>query len=139
MTAAASRTVVLDSSALVALLVDGGATGDWVAATIDARELAAPHLALFEAANVLRRHEMSGVLDGTAAMLAHQDLVTLPVHLWPYSLFSDRVWQLRQNMTAYDAAYVALAESLDAPVVTLDRRLSRAAGTRCPILTPPVT
>lgn len=133
----APGTAVLDSSALVALLADGGSVGDWVAMVVTDVALAAPHLALFEAANILRRQQLAGELDATAATLAHQDLLALPIQLWPYSLLAERSWQLREHVTGYDAAYVTLAELLDVPVVTLDRRLGRAPGLRCPVLVPP--
>ena len=72
-----------------------------------------------------------------SAVLAHDDLVQLPVELFPYELHARRVWELRENLTAYDAWYVALAESLDAPLVTLDHRLARATGPRCQFRLPP--
>ncbi len=128
---------VLDSSAIVALLVDGGATGDWVAATAEHGFLATPTLAMFETANVLRRHQLAGRLERVEATLAHRDLLSLPLQLWPYHPFADRAWELRETLSAYDASYVALAELLGAPLVTLDRRLSRASGPTCTILTPP--
>lgn len=68
-----STTVVLDASAAVALLTDGGSTGDWVAATVRGAALAAPALAQFEAANILRRQLLLGTLDETEAALAHHD------------------------------------------------------------------
>lgn len=129
--------LVLDSSAIVALLVDGGPIGDWVAATAADSFLAAPALAKFESANVLRRQQLSGRLEPVEATLAHRDLVSLPVQLWPYAAFADRAWELRETLTAYDASYVALAEHLGADLVTLDRRLGRANGPTCTIVTPP--
>ncbi len=131
-----TRPVVLDSSAIVALLTDAGPMGDWVAANLEGATLAAPSLAPFEAANVLRRQLLLSAIDETEASLAHQDLVELSIELWPYPTLAERAWQLRANVTVYDAAYVALAELLGAPVVTLDARLGRSAGPRCPILTP---
>lgn len=127
----------MDSSALVAMLVDAGPTGDWVASTAAGAALTAPELALFETANILRRHQLSRTLAPVEATLSHQDLLALPLHLWPYPPLAERAWELRDTMTTYDAAYVALAELLDAPVVTLDQRLQRTSGPRCPILTPP--
>lgn len=67
---------------------------------------------------------------------AHQQLRELPVDWWGYSALADRTWSLRHNVTTYDASHVALAEMLDAPLVTLDRRLARAPGIRCEVLTP---
>ncbi|HWG72459.1 MAG TPA: type II toxin-antitoxin system VapC family toxin [Acidimicrobiales bacterium] len=126
--------VVLDGSALVALLGDAGPAGTWVEAAISGAALAAPELAVFEAANILRRQMISGPLDASQATLAHADLVALPLQLWPYAPLSERAWELRHNLTIYDASYVALAELLGAPVVTLDAKLRRAPGLRCPIL-----
>lgn len=128
---------VLDSSALVALLVDSGPAGEWVAATAKDGHLAGPALVMFETANVLRRQQLAGLLESVEATLAHRDLVLLPLQLWPYSALAGRSWELRATLTAYDAAYVALAELLDAPLITLDRRMSRASGPTCAILTPP--
>lgn len=131
------RLVVLDSSALVALLTDAGDLGDWVEQSIAGAALTAPQLVLFECANIVRRQELSGEIDASAATLAHADLLALPLQLWPYSLLAERAWQLRQHVSIYDAAYVALAELIGAPVVTLDRRLGRAHGLRCTVRLPP--
>lgn len=137
MTETAPRMAVLDSSALVALLTDGGSVGDWVAERVNGVTPAAPHLAVFEAANILRRQQLRGASDATGATLAHQDLLALRLQLWPYSSVAARAWQLRDNITAYDAAYVALAEFLEAPLVTLAHRLERANGPCCAVRTPP--
>ncbi|GAA1894634.1 type II toxin-antitoxin system VapC family toxin [Asanoa iriomotensis] len=126
--------MVIDASAAVALLADGGPAGDWVAATVAGARLAAPEPMPFEAANILRRHALAGLLDATAAGLAHADLVDLPVDLYPYRGLDERVWHLRGNLTVYDAGYVALAELLSAPLVTLDARIARATGPECPVL-----
>ncbi|MFS8480088.1 MAG: type II toxin-antitoxin system VapC family toxin [Micromonosporaceae bacterium] len=128
MTAPAPPRFVVDASAVVALLADAGPAGTWVADTIRGGSLFAPELMPFEVANILRRHALAGILDASAATLAHADLVSLAVQLYPYAALADRVWALRHTLTAYDAAYVALAELLAAPVVTLDTRLGRAAG-----------
>lgn len=127
---------VADASALVALLADAGDLGEWARGTLAAHDIAAPHLALFETANVLRRHARRGLLSEDQAALAHTELVTLPIELWPYEQVARRAWQLRANASVYDAAYLALAELLDAPLVTLDRGLTRVPGTRCDVLTP---
>jgi predicted nucleic acid-binding protein len=129
--------LVLDSSAIVALLVDGGPAGEWVASTVREGFLAAPELAMFETANVLRRQQLAGRLERVEATLAHQDLRSLPLQLWPYVPLAERAWKLRETLTAYDASYVSLAELLGAPLVTLDSRLQRASGPNCEILTPP--
>lgn len=130
------RAAVVDASALVALLLDGGTAGAWVAETIGTRHLAAPELVLFEAANVLRRRAAAGAVSAGEATLAHDDLRALALELWPYGVCAQRAWELRDNLTIYDASYVALAEQLDADLVTLDLRLAKASGPRCRILTP---
>ena len=132
-----TTTLVLDSSAIVALLVDGGTTGDWVASTLRSNQLAAPELAMFETANVLRRQQLAGRLERVEATLAHEDVLSLPLQLWPYLPLATRIWELRDTLTVYDASYVALAELLGAPLITLDSRLRRASGPRCNIVTPP--
>src|SRR5581483_6742011 len=99
--------------------------------------LAAPHLMPVEAANILRRAALAGDLSDDIASLAHADLVALPAELFPYEPFATRIWELRGAVTAYDAWYVALAESLAVPLATLDGRLARAPGPRCRFLGPP--
>ena len=134
MTVRADHQVVLDASAIVALLADAGPAGDWVTASISGALLAAPELALFEAANIFRRQMLFGALDQTQATLAHQDLVDLSLELWPYAPLAARTWELRDNLTIYDGSYVALAEMLNTSVITLDIKLFDAAGPRCPII-----
>lgn len=134
MTAEPPRILVLDSSALVALLGDAGPAGSWVTGTVTGMVLAAPQLAPFEAANILRRQASAGVLDDTAATLAHADLLALPLQLWPYEPLAARAWQLRHSLTICDASYVALAELLSGVVITLDARLSNAPGLCCPVV-----
>ncbi len=124
--------LVLDSSALVALLVDAGPTGEWAAEAVRSAEIAAPELALFETGNVLRRRQLAGDLEPVEATLAHGDLLALPLHLWPYAALAERAWALRGALTIYDASYVALAELLEASMLTLDRRLARAGGVALP-------
>jgi predicted nucleic acid-binding protein len=129
-------TLVVDSSAVVAALVDGGSDGEWARAELDRTGLAAPHLMPVEVANILRRTVHAGLVTADAGALAHGDLVQLRVELFPYEPFADRVWQLRDNLTAHDAWYVALAEVLSADLVTLDARIARAAGLRCSVRLP---
>ena len=130
-------TVVVDASAVVAALVDGGSDGRWAESELVGQPLAAPHLMPVEAANILRRVALAGDLSADVASLAHDDLVQLRVELFEYEPQAERVWQLRNNLTAYDAWYVALAEALGAPLVTLDERISRASGPRCEVRLPP--
>lgn len=132
-------TLVVDSSVLVAALIDNGTVGAWAEALLVSGPLAAPHLMTVEVANVLRRAALAGDISSDVASLAHEDLITLPVELFPYSSCAARVWELRSSITAYDAWYVALAETLGARLATLDARLSRAKGTRCEFELPPAS
>ena len=94
-------------------------------------DLAAPHLLPAEAGNILRRLASHGKISEDAAALAHTDLLDLRIALFPYSLDARRAWELRHNITTYDAWYVALAESLEVELATLDARLAQAPGPRC--------
>ena len=129
-------TVVADSSALVASLVDYGSDGRWVEDSFAGEDLICPELALAEASNILRRMELSGQLSHAEAAAAYDELFDIDIVMYPFTPFADRIWELRNNLTIYDAWYVALAEALDCPLVTLDRRLSRAQGPTCAILSP---
>ncbi len=131
-----SGSVVVDSSALVAALCDSGRDGAWAAAELGHGELAAPELVMFEATNTLRRLELGGVIGPAESAAAFADLNAIALHLWPFVALSQRIWELRSAVTCYAAAYVALAELLDAPLITLDQRLARASGPRCEILVP---
>ncbi len=128
---------MVDASAVVAALVDGGPVGEWAGAELARGGLAAPHLMPVEVANILRRAALAGELTADIASQAHDDLVLLRVDLFPYEPHARRVWQLRDNLTAYDAWYVAVAEDLGAPLVTLDGRIARAPGPRCDVRLPP--
>lgn len=128
--------VVCDASALVAVLLDGGPDGRWATQAITEAELLAPALASFEAANVIRRHELAGLVSSDQAAQAHADLLDLVIEHWPYDLLASRAWELRENLSIYDATYVALAELADATLVTLDRRIGGAPGLRCTVTTP---
>ena len=130
-------TAVVDASLIVSALVDSGPAGTWAEAQLQKAPLAAPHLMPVEAANILRRAVLSGDISTDAGTLAHADLLSLRVELFPYEPFADRVWELRANLTAYDAWYVALAEMLGTDLITLDSRLARATGPRCTIIAPP--
>jgi len=130
-------TLVVDASVVVAALIDPGPAGTWAESVLLPGPLAAPHLMPVEAANILRRSALAGDISTDVASLAHQDLVSLRVEYFPYTPFASRAWELRSNVTTYDAWYVALAESLGARLATLDARLSRASGIRCEFTVPP--
>jgi predicted nucleic acid-binding protein len=130
-------TLVVDASFIVAALTDAGPDGRWAEELVAAEQLAAPHLVMVEATNILRRTVLAGELSVTDAGMAHLDLVRLRVELFTYAPFAARVWELRENVIAYDAWYVAVAEWLGAPLATLDRRLTAAPGPMCTWLYPP--
>ena len=124
-------TAVVDASVLVAALVDSGPEGGWAESVLAEGTLAAPQLVLAEATNVLRRLGLAGDISRLEANSAQNDLLELDVELFPFAPFAVRVWELRKNLTNYDAWYVALAEALEIPLSTLDRKLGRAAGPKC--------
>jgi predicted nucleic acid-binding protein len=128
-------TVVLDASTVVAALIDTGPDGEWAEQFLALTDLAAPHLMPAEVTNIVRRTLMKGLITSDVASLALADLDAIQVQLFEFSTFASRVWELRDNVTSYDAWYVALAEALSAPVVTLDDRLSRAVGPHCEFIT----
>jgi predicted nucleic acid-binding protein len=130
-------TLVIDASLVVSALVDGGITGSWAESLLTGEPLSAPHLMPVEVANILRRAATASEISADVAAMAHTDLLDMRVELFPYGPFAPRVWELRDNLTSYDAWYVALAEFLGSRVATLDLKLARATGPRCGFETPP--
>lgn len=128
--------IVVDASVLVAATTDAGAVGTWAEELIAEDDIVAPHLVLVEATNILRRLERERELTTLEASAAHRDLLDLHLMLVSFEPFAARVWELRRAVTSYDAWYVAVAEAMEAPLATLDRRLSRASGPRCRFLVP---
>ena len=116
--------VVVDANVLVVALADDGPDGERVRVRLRGEHLAAPELIDLEVLSVLRRSERAGALNTRRAALAVRDLRDLPL---------DRAPHLRGNVTAYDAAYVALAETMGVPLLTADRRLAAAPGLSCAI------
>ena len=90
--------------------------------------LHAPHLLDVEVAQVLRRYALAGEVDAERCRAALNDLADLSLTHYPHDFLMRRVWDLRANLSAYDAVYVALAEALEAPLLTRDRRLANAPG-----------
>jgi predicted nucleic acid-binding protein len=123
--------IVLDASAVVELLLDT-VTGRRVAMLIEdaALGLHAPHLLDVEVVSVLRRFVRDGSLDEEEAQAAIGDLLALDLERHSHEALLERAWDLRANVTTYDAVYVALAEALDATLLTCDRRLARAPGAK---------
>lgn len=131
-----SAPVVCDASAVVAMLLDSGTDGQWATAALTGAHLAAPSLIGFEAASIIRRHELAGLVSSDQAAQAHKDLLDLAIEEWPHELLARRGWELRRNLSIYDACYVALAELLASSLVTLDKRISGAPGLHCAVSTP---
>ena len=129
--------VVVDASVLVAAVGDAGEAGAWAEEVISAGDLVAPASVRVEATSGLRRLERAGRLSRLESTAARADLDRLAIELFPFEPFGERVWELRENVSAYDAWYVALAEALDLPLATLDGRLERATGPTCRFRLPP--
>ena len=125
--------IVSDASAVVLALGDDGPAGDVARERLSGERIIAPELLDVEVTAAWRRHEAAGRLDSRRAALARSDLRDLPVQRVSHRLLMERCWELRANVTVYDAVYVALAELLDAPLVTADRKLANAPGLRCQV------
>lgn len=118
--------LVIDASALAEYLV-GGPLGVAASAVLGhVRAIHLPHLAIVETTSVLRGWVLGGHLPPERARAALTDLAAFPGTRWPAEPLLPRVWELRDNLSAYDATYVALAEALDATLLTADARLARA-------------
>jgi predicted nucleic acid-binding protein len=121
--------IVIDASALLEALLQTPA-----AAAVEERlfgeglPLHAPHLIDLEVTQVLRRYEATGQVDAARCQDALDELQEFSLRRYQHDVLLPRVWELRYNLTAYDAVYVALAEALDAPLLTRDRRLAASAG-----------
>jgi predicted nucleic acid-binding protein len=123
--------VVVDASALLEVLLATPVSEPIFRRLFEAGEsLHAPHLIDVEVAQVLRRYSARKEITKSRAETALQDLVDLPLTRYPHDLLLPRIWELRQNLTAYDAAYVALAEVLPAPLVTRDRGIAGSPAHR---------
>jgi len=121
--------IVLDASAAVEVLLQTAAGAPMTERLLDpAESLHAPHLLDVEVAQILRRLVRRGELAPDRARQALDDLAGLPLERYSHEILMPRVWTLRENLTAYDAAYVALAEVLEATLLTRDARIPRAPG-----------
>ncbi len=126
--------IVVDASAILEVLLNtrvGTRLADRLFAP--GESLHAPHLIDIEVAQVLRRYSRTGELDNARGQDVIEDLADLPLTRYPHGLLLPRIWDLRDNVTAYDAAYVALAEALDAPLVTRDAALASTRAHRARI------
>ncbi len=126
--------IVIDASVLANVVGDDGQTGRAARARVAAAEAAsAPDLVDVEVVSVLRKRWLAGTMTARRFKTAVVDLIDLPLARYPVAPLMIRAYELRGNVTPYDATYVALAEGLSCPLLTADVRLTRAAGLRCQV------
>lgn len=125
--------IVVDASVLAPALADDDRDGDRARDRLRGEQLVAPQLIDLEIASILRRAVRAKRLDERRSEQALIDLAVLPLQRAPHLPLLARVWELRDNLSAYDAAYVALAEALGTVLLTADGRVDRAAGIRCEV------
>ena len=128
--------VVVDASVLVAAALDPGPDGDWAAPVLADERLMAPQLAPVEAANALRGATRARKISHSEATAKYRQIVDLGMELLNFKPFARRIWELRFNLSPYDAWYVACAEAQRVPLATLDARIRRAPGPECGFLMP---
>lgn len=119
---------VVDASAIVRAIGEGSPADDLRTRLDEDGELAAPHLVDLEVTQALRRFVRLGALTFDRAYAAIEDLADLNLTRYPHVVLLDRIWELRDRASAYDAAYLALAEAIGVPLVTCDAKLAVAAG-----------
>jgi predicted nucleic acid-binding protein len=125
--------IVVDASVIVTALADDADDGDRVRERLRGERLAAPHLIDLEVVSAWRRLAAAGQLDDRRVALAMTDLGALRIERAPHQPLVQRCWELRENLTVYDASYVALAEAIDAVLLTGDQHLAEAPGVRCSV------
>jgi predicted nucleic acid-binding protein len=125
--------LIVDASCLYEVLADAKRSDRVRARLASDPDQGAPHVVDVEVLSIVRRDRMLGRLDPTAARQAIEDLRDWPGERFGHGGLLERAWELRENVRAWDAVYVALAEALDATLLTLDARLGRAPGLACPV------
>ncbi len=125
--------IVVDASVLAAALADDESDGDRARARLRGASLVAPELIDLETASVVRRQFRAGKLSERRARLALADLMDLPLRREPHRPLLARCWELKDNLSVYDAAYVALAQTLGVVLLTADVRMAQSPGPRCEI------
>jgi predicted nucleic acid-binding protein len=126
--------IVTDASVLANAIGDDATDGAAARAALAGQELSVPDLADVEVVLVLRRRWLAKTMSARRFATAVRDLAFLPADRYPVLPFMPRAFELRTNVSPYDATYVALAEQLGCPLITADARLARASGPRCPVL-----
>ncbi|MGE0795104.1 MAG: type II toxin-antitoxin system VapC family toxin [Acidimicrobiia bacterium] len=125
--------LVVDASVLAPVVADAGEDGERFRRRLRGEVLAGPDLLRIEVASVLRSHALRGALSHDQADAALDDLLALPVTVFPTAPLLRRAWALRSGVSSYDGCYIALAEAVDRPLVTADRHLANASGLRCAV------
>jgi predicted nucleic acid-binding protein len=125
--------LVVDASVLAPVVTDEGGDGQRFRERLRGETVIGPDLLRLEVVSVLRRHADGGSLTDEQVDGAVDDLLAFPITVFPTAPLLGRVWQLRHNVSAYDSCYVALAEAVEHPLLTADRRLANAPGVRCAI------
>jgi predicted nucleic acid-binding protein len=125
--------IVLDASAVALALLGNDGAAHRTRELLRADRLLAPELLDLEVVSYVRRGVRQGHIGSQRALQALSDLASLPVRRISHRPLLSRIWDLRDNVSAYDAAYVALAETFRAPLLTADARLARAPGLRCEV------
>lgn len=125
--------IVVDASVIAPALADDDEDGERARSRLQGERLTAPEVLDLEVVSVIRKAFASGALSRRRAGLALADLIDLELERISHRRILARIWELHENLTPYDAAYVALAETINATLVTADRRLSGAPGPRCTI------
>ncbi len=125
--------LVVDASVLAPVVADAAGDGRRFRERLRGEVVVGPDLLRVEVAAVVGRHANTGQLTPVQADVAIGDLLDFPITVFPTAPFLRRVWELRQNLTTYDGCSVALAEAVESPLVTADRRLANAPGLRCDV------
>ena len=128
--------IVLDASALVDYLTGSNPSADAVRSIVREQRPVAPEGVDLECLSVFRGLVLGGKLDESDAQRAVELLSEMPIRRYPHTPLLGRIWELRHNAWPYDAAYVALAETLDVPLLTIDSKLARIPGIRCAVINP---
>lgn len=125
--------IVVDAGVVFTLVAGSEAAARNVALRLGSEQMLAPHLVDLEVASVLRRLVLQREFPPALVAASVRHLSELDINRVDHAPLLERCWELRDNLTTYDAAYVALAEVAGAPLLTTDRRLAGASGPRCPI------